>query len=69
VLTGDAATAIIAAAHEFEADLVVIGSRGQTGLARMVLGSVARNVLHGSGSSVLVVHPPRAGRAEDRATT
>lgn len=63
LLTGDAATAIIAAADEFEADLVVIGSRGQTGLARMVLGSVARNVLHASRVSVLVVHPPRAGQA------
>lgn len=58
-LTGDAATAIIAAADEFGADLVVIGSRGQTGITRMILGSVARNVLHGSHASILVVHPPR----------
>ena len=54
--TGDAAAEIIAAAAERGADLVVIGSRGRTGLASVVLGSVARNVLHGSTASVLVVH-------------
>jgi nucleotide-binding universal stress UspA family protein len=58
VRTGDAATEIIAATEETGADLVVIGSRGQTGLARIFLGSVARNVLHGSQASVLVVHGP-----------
>lgn len=61
IATGDAATAIVAAADEFGADLVVLGSRGQTGLTRMVLGSTARNVLHGSHASVLIVHPPRDG--------
>jgi nucleotide-binding universal stress UspA family protein len=61
--TGDAAARIIAAAEEWNADLVVIGSRGRTGLTRMVLGSVARNVLHGGHTSVLIVHsaPAEAG--------
>ena len=54
--TGDPAAEIIAAGAEVGADLVVIGSRGRTGLASAVLGSVARNVLHGSLASVLVVH-------------
>lgn len=58
VRTGDAATEIIAATEETGADLVVIGSRGRTGLAGIFLGSVARNVLHGSKTSVLVVHGP-----------
>ena len=58
--TGDAAAEVIAAAADVGADLVVIGSRGRTGLARAVLGSVARNVLHGSNASVLVVHEPKA---------
>ena len=61
--TGDAAAEIIAAAAEVGAGLVVIGSRGRTGLASIVLGSVARNVLHGSAASVLVVHEPRAAGA------
>ena len=61
--TGDAAAEIIAAAGDAAADLVVIGSRGQTGFARIVLGSVARNVLHGSTASVLVVHEPEGSSA------
>ena len=58
--TGDAAAEIIAAVADVGADLVVIGSRGRTGVARAVLGSVARNVLYGSPASVLVVHQPKA---------
>lgn len=52
---GDAATEILAAAVVSEADLIVIGSHGRTGLARLVLGSVARNVLHHATCSVLIV--------------
>ena len=58
--TGDAAAEILAAVADVAADLVVIGSRGRTGVARAILGSVARNVLYGSTASVLVVHQPRA---------
>lgn len=54
---GDPAREIIAEAAETGADVVVIGSRGRTGLARVFLGSVARNVLHSSEASVLVVRP------------
>ncbi len=55
---GDAAAEIVEEASDWGADLVVVGSRGLTGLSRIVLGSVARNVLQGTGSSVLIVHPP-----------
>ena len=58
---GDAAAEIIAVAQESVADLVVLGSRGQTGLKRVVLGSVARNVLAAGDASVLVVHRPADG--------
>ena len=53
---GDAAGEIIAVAEKRGADLIVLGSRGRTGLTRLLLGSVARNVLSGSTASVLVVH-------------
>ena len=55
VRTGDTAAEIIAAATESDADLVVVGSRGRTGLTRALLGSVARNIVHGSDASVLIV--------------
>jgi nucleotide-binding universal stress UspA family protein len=55
VRIGDAPAEIIAAADGQNADLVVLGSRGRTGLTRLLLGSVARNVVHGSGASILVV--------------
>jgi nucleotide-binding universal stress UspA family protein len=53
---GDPASEILAAAKERAADVVVVGSRGQTGLTRLLLGSVARNVLYEAPCSVLVVH-------------
>jgi nucleotide-binding universal stress UspA family protein len=55
---GDAALEIIAVAEKRGADLIVLGSRGRTGLTRLLLGSVARNVLSGSTASILVVHEP-----------
>jgi nucleotide-binding universal stress UspA family protein len=55
-LVGDAAAEVIATAASFGADLIVLGSRGRTGLTRLLLGSVARNVLQGSAASILVVH-------------
>jgi nucleotide-binding universal stress UspA family protein len=56
---GDAAGEILAAVAESDADLVVMGSRGRTGIARLVMGSVARNVLQSSTASVLIVHAPK----------
>ena len=58
VRAGDAATEILAAANRSSADLIVMGTRGRTGLTRLVLGSVARNVLQHAVCSVLVVREP-----------
>jgi nucleotide-binding universal stress UspA family protein len=55
---GDAATEILAAADASKADLIVLGSHGRTGLARIVLGSVARNVLQHAACSVLIAREP-----------
>jgi nucleotide-binding universal stress UspA family protein len=64
VRDGDAAEEIIAVVEEQRADLVVLGSRGRTGLTRLLLGSVARNVLSGSTASVLIVREGTEGTVE-----
>jgi len=55
VVMGHAAEEIVAAARRTRADLVVIGSRGLTGLKRLWLGGVSHQVVKYSPSSVLVV--------------
>ena len=42
-------------AQSWEADLVVLGRRGLTGVAEMFLGSVSNYIVHHVGCSVLVV--------------
>ena len=55
VRLGDIADQLITAAIESEADLIVMGSHGRTGFERVLLGSVARNVLYHAPCSVLIV--------------
>ena len=55
VLEGDPASEIVRYATERRAGTIVMGTRGRTGLARLVLGSVARNVLVHAPCSVLIV--------------
>jgi nucleotide-binding universal stress UspA family protein len=52
---GDATTSILAAARDLDAQLVVVATRGRTGLRRMVLGSVAERIIEQSPCSVLAV--------------
>ena len=58
--TGDARTAILAAAEELRADLIVMGTHGRRGVSRLVLGSVAETVARTAPCPVLLV---RAGLA------
>jgi nucleotide-binding universal stress UspA family protein len=51
---GDAADALIEAAKQYDADLIVLGSRGMRG-ARRVLGSVPNKVSHHAPCDVLIV--------------
>jgi monovalent cation/proton antiporter MnhG/PhaG subunit len=53
---GAPAAAITGFAARTGADLIVIGSRGRTGLTRTVLGSVTREVLTTAECSVLVIN-------------
>lgn len=49
-----AAAGIVLAARQAEADLIVVGSHGRTGVARLMLGSVASKVVAESPIPVLV---------------
>lgn len=56
---GEPAHEIINAARAAEADLVVVGSRGLSGLEGFLLGSVACNVAKHAGRPVLVGRAPK----------
>ena len=49
-----AAEGIIATAKEFECDLIIIGSHGRSGLSKLMLGSVANDVVSQSSIPVLI---------------
>ena len=55
VRLGDTAAEVSAAAREWPADLVVLGTGGRPLLERLVTGSVPRRILDGVDASVLVV--------------
>jgi nucleotide-binding universal stress UspA family protein len=55
VREGDPAAELVSFARGRSRPLLVLGSRGHTGLARLLLGGVARNVLYHAPGSVLIV--------------
>ncbi len=55
VLRGPPASGIVEAARSVTTALIVVGTRGRTGLSRLALGSVAESVVSGAPCSVLVV--------------
>lgn len=56
IIRGVAASeGIVQIANEIGADLIIIGSHGRTGVKKMMLGSVAQNVLTQSPVPVLIV--------------
>ncbi len=63
VAEGDAAQELIRVAVDDAADAIVIGTHGRTGLARLIMGSVARNVMLHAHCSVLIVRKSRSGAA------
>lgn len=57
---GTRAEAIAAGARELGADLIVMGTRGNTGLKHVVLGSVAERTLRLAHCPVLTLHDEQA---------
>lgn len=54
------AEALAAAANEWDADLVVVGTANRRGLERLVIGSVAERLIPKVTASILVVRPRRS---------
>ncbi len=52
---GDPAEEILRAAQDLKADLIVLGTHGRTGLARLLMGSVAEQVVRRAPCPVLTV--------------
>jgi nucleotide-binding universal stress UspA family protein len=49
---------------ENEVDLIVVGTHGRTGLGKLLLGSVAENILRHAPCPVLTIGPKVSGRAK-----
>lgn len=57
VRRGDPASEILALSESLNADLIVLGTRGHTGIESFVMGSVAQRVAKFARQSVLAVRP------------
>jgi len=55
---GDPATQTLRVARELQADLIVMGTHGRTGLSRLLMGSVAERVVRRASCPVLTVKTP-----------
>jgi nucleotide-binding universal stress UspA family protein len=58
LVEGDAAGEILRAAEETQCDVIVMGTHGRTGLGRLLMGSVAEQVLRKAPCLVLTVRTP-----------
>jgi universal stress protein A len=58
VTMGTAWNRIVGAAKSWNADLIVIGTHGRTGLKHALMGSTAERVVRHAACPVLVVHSP-----------
>jgi nucleotide-binding universal stress UspA family protein len=55
---GDPVAEILRVAQESKCDLIVMGTHGRTGLAHLLMGSVAEKVVRKAACPVLVVKTP-----------
>ncbi len=63
VAESEALPAILLAAEEKKADMIVMGTHGRSGINRLMLGSVTEKILHETGRPVLTVRD-KTGRTE-----
>lgn len=65
VRDGEPGPAIVEEAKEWGADMIVVGSRGHTGIQRILVGSVSHYVVDHASCPVEVVHIKETGEHED----
>jgi nucleotide-binding universal stress UspA family protein len=63
IIKGNPKSVIVDEAEKWEADLIVLGSHGYTGLKRMFLGSVSQAVASHAKCSVEIVRTPETAAA------
>ena len=59
IVVGEPVSEIYQAVGREQADLIIMGSHGRTGLAHVLLGSVAERVIRHASCPVLVVRKPK----------
>jgi nucleotide-binding universal stress UspA family protein len=60
LVRGDPASEIVALATNYPCDVIVMGTHGRKGLARLLMGSVAENVVRKASCPVVTVKSPLA---------
>jgi nucleotide-binding universal stress UspA family protein len=66
IATGIPSEEVISAARGEDSDLIVVGTRGKTGLAHILLGSTAERVIRGAPCPVLSVRTDSADLEDER---
>lgn len=69
VRRGKPAQEILAAARDYQADLIAMATHGRSGLSRLVTGSVTEKVLREAPCPMIVVGPARSARSKKMAST
>lgn len=67
-LEGDPAGEIVRFSRDASIDLIVMGTHGRSGMERLLMGSVAEQVLRGAACSVLVAKLPKGVPAAESPT-
>lgn len=62
VIVGEPATEILAAARSSGVDLIILPTRGAGGVGQALIGSVARSIIRGTGSPILIVNQNAGNR-------
>jgi nucleotide-binding universal stress UspA family protein len=63
LIEGDAASEVLHVAEDTKCDLIVMGTHGRRGLGRLLMGSVAEQVVRQASCPVLTVRAPQPGQS------